>query len=148
MRLCLSFQTEETLTFLGSNYLIILTPWAVASPQHIVCQGHCSGCFGASREAADKRQVLTTREMLSGGPEPARGGEGRGREKKEMFRMLGRDCLEGGVIEDRRTRCLGLEGFPEQTVSSMAPKRENWSVAGLQKAPNAIRFVSPGLASG
>lgn len=62
--------------------------------------------------------------------------------------MLGRDCLEGGVIEDRRTGCLGLERFPEQTVSSMAPKRENWSVAGLQKAPNAIRLVSPGLASG
>lgn len=97
--LCLSFQTEETLTFLGFNYLIILTPWVVASPQQSVCQGHCTGCFEASREVTDERQVLTAREMLSGGPEPAEGGKGGGREKKEMLGMLGRDCLERGVIE-------------------------------------------------
>lgn len=29
---CLCFQTEETLTFPSFNYLIILTPWPVASP--------------------------------------------------------------------------------------------------------------------
>lgn len=33
---CLSLQTEETLAFPCCNYLIILTPWGVASPQCIV----------------------------------------------------------------------------------------------------------------
>lgn len=103
MRLCLSFQTEETLTFLGSNYLIILTPWAVASPQHIVCQGHCSGCFEASREAADKRQVLTTREMLSGGSEEDRSQQGEGRGGEERKRKCS-GCWEEIVLREVSSR--------------------------------------------
>lgn len=58
--------------------------------------------------------------------------------KKEVFGMLGRDCLGRGVSEASKTGCLGLEGFPKQAVRSVAIKQENQYVAGLQKAHGAL----------
>lgn len=42
---CLSFQTEETLTFPCFNYQIILTPWLLHHRNTLLCQGHWSGVY-------------------------------------------------------------------------------------------------------
>lgn len=76
---CLSFQTEETLTFPCFNYLIILTPCAVASPPHSVLSRTPHWVYLGLGRSNWQETSSDSQENVEQGRDLGEGGEGWGK---------------------------------------------------------------------